>query len=181
MVSYADFITMLFALFVVLFAFAKADQKKQMPVSAAIDSAFRSLGIFPNAGRRPAASANGAAGAEQPVTAMNIVMGEDVLSPAKVKDDLEQMRRELTQALSNQVATHTVSIQMGRDGLVISLREAGFFDSGSAVPKPETAAPPTICASRATPTTFPSTLRSSTPTGSFPRPAPPASPASSSV
>jgi chemotaxis protein MotB len=29
---------------------------------------------------------------------------------------------------------------MGRDGLVISLREAGFFDSGSATPKPETLA-----------------------------------------
>jgi chemotaxis protein MotB len=27
---------------------------------------------------------------------------------------------------------------MGRDGLVISLREAGFFNSGSATPKPET-------------------------------------------
>ncbi len=27
---------------------------------------------------------------------------------------------------------------MGRDGLVISLREAGFFDSGSAMPRPET-------------------------------------------
>jgi chemotaxis protein MotB len=27
---------------------------------------------------------------------------------------------------------------MGRDGLVISLREAGFFSSGSAIPKPET-------------------------------------------
>ncbi len=26
---------------------------------------------------------------------------------------------------------------MGRDGLVISLREAGFFESGSATPKPE--------------------------------------------
>jgi chemotaxis protein MotB len=69
---------------------------------------------------------------------MNIVMGEDVLSPAAVKDDLERIRRDLTQALSDQVATHTVSIKMGRDGLVISLREAGFFDSGSATPKPET-------------------------------------------
>jgi chemotaxis protein MotB len=29
-------------------------------------------------------------------------------------------------------------MQMGRDGLVISLREAGFFASGSATPKPET-------------------------------------------
>jgi chemotaxis protein MotB len=65
-------------------------------------------------------------------------MGEDVLSPAKVQDDLEHIRRELQQTLSNQVAQHTVSIQMGKDGLVISLREAGFFNSGSAIPKPET-------------------------------------------
>ena len=69
---------------------------------------------------------------------MNIVMGEDVLAPARVKEDLEQLRREMQQTLSNEVATHTVSIQMGRDGLVISLREAGFFASGSATPKPET-------------------------------------------
>ena len=60
------------------------------------------------------------------------------LSPAKVKDDLESLRRDLEQRLSNQVAQHTVSIQMGRDGLVISLREAGFFDSGSATPRAET-------------------------------------------
>jgi chemotaxis protein MotB len=68
---------------------------------------------------------------------MNIVMSDDVLSPAKVKDDLARIQRELEQKLSNQVATHTISIQMGRDGLVISLREAGFFNSGSATPKPE--------------------------------------------
>jgi chemotaxis protein MotB len=67
-------------------------------------------------------------------------MGEDVMSPARVKDDLEHIRRELTQSLANQVANHTVSIQMGRDGLIISLREAGFFNSGSAMPRPETLA-----------------------------------------
>jgi chemotaxis protein MotB len=140
LVSYADFITLLFGLFVVLFAFAKADQKKQVQVSEAIDTAFHSLGIFPDATRRPADATSGAAGTEQPVIPMNIVMGEDVLSPAKVKDDLDHIRRELEQTLSNQVAQHTVSLQMGRDGLVISLREAGFFNSGSATPKPETLA-----------------------------------------
>jgi chemotaxis protein MotB len=135
LVSYADFITLMFGFFVVLYAFAKADQKKQAQVSGAIDSAFRSLGIFPEAARKASA---GAAGSEQPALPMNIVMGEDVLAPAQVKEDLERIRRELTQTLSNQVASHTVSIQMGRDGLVISLREAGFFDSGSATPKPGT-------------------------------------------
>jgi chemotaxis protein MotB len=137
MVSYADFITLLFALFVVMYAVAKADQKKQSQITDSIDSAFHSLGIFPDASRRPAAGTSAAAGADKAVIPMNIVMGEDVLSPARVKDDLEHVRRELAQTLSNQVATHTVSLQMGRDGLVISLREAGFFNSGSAVPKPE--------------------------------------------
>ena len=61
------------------------------------------------------------------------------LRPPRSRDDLERhAAANWQQTLSNQVATHTVSIQMGRDGLVISLREAGFFDSGSATPKPET-------------------------------------------
>ena len=47
LVSYADFITLLFAFFVVLYAFAKADQKKQSQVSVAIDSAFQSLSVLP--------------------------------------------------------------------------------------------------------------------------------------
>lgn len=137
LVSYADFITLLFAFFVVLFAFAKADQKKQLQISASIDSAFRSLGLFPVASRHPS-NAAAASGAEKALMPINIVMGEDLLSPARVREDLDHIRRELQQTLSNQVATHTVSIQMGRDGLVISLREAGFFASGSATPRPET-------------------------------------------
>ncbi len=56
LVSYADFITLLFGFFVVLYAFAKADQKKQLEVSQAIDSAFRSMGVLSHrrasAGRR---------------------------------------------------------------------------------------------------------------------------------
>jgi chemotaxis protein MotB len=140
LVSYADFITLLFAFFVVLFASAKADQKKQVEVAQAIDAAFKSLGIFPDASRRPAKPLTAASGTEAAAFPMNIVMGEDVLSPARVRDDLESLRRELEQRLSNQVAQHTVSIQMGRDGLVISLREAGFFDSGSAMPRPDTLA-----------------------------------------
>jgi chemotaxis protein MotB len=138
LVSYADFITLLFGLFVVLFAFAKADQKKQAEVSTSIDAGFRSLGLFPSVAPRPSNGAAGPAGTDKAPIPMNIVMGEEVLSPARVKDDLGSIQRDLQQRLSNQVATHTVSIQMGRDGLVISLREAGFFDSGSATPKPET-------------------------------------------
>jgi chemotaxis protein MotB len=136
LVSYADFVTLLFAFFVVLYAFAKTGENKQVQVSESIDTAFRSLGIFPNSGRHRVHSTSDS-GQDQAVMPMNIVMGEDVLAPAEVKDDLNRIQRELTQTLSNEVATHTVSIHMGQDGLVISLREAGFFNVGSATPKPE--------------------------------------------
>ncbi len=88
--------------------------------------AFRSLGVF---SVQPAKKA---------IPSLDVVINEEIESPAKVRDDLEHMQRELEQKLSSQVAHHTVSIAMGRDGLVISLREAGFFDSGSAIPHPAT-------------------------------------------
>ncbi len=134
LISYADFITLLFAFFVVLYAFAKADQKRQTEVSQAIDTAFKSLGIFANASQTPDKKTASAAN-EQSVMAMNIVMGEDVLAPAQVKDDLTRMKHDLEQRLASQIAQHSVAIKLGKDGLVISLREAGFFDSGSATPR----------------------------------------------
>ena len=52
LVSYADFITLLFGFFVVLYAFAKADQKKQAQVSEAINSGFQSLSALPSGTKR---------------------------------------------------------------------------------------------------------------------------------
>lgn len=148
MVSYADFVTLLFALFVVMYATARSEQHKETQVAQSIDAAFQSLGLFSSVSRDPSKGASAKNGpntssgsnssTEKAAMPMNIVMGEDVLSPAKVKQDLDKLHNDLSQKLSNQVATHTVSIKMGRDGLVISLREAGFFASGSADPKPQT-------------------------------------------
>ncbi|HWG19384.1 MAG TPA: OmpA family protein [Terracidiphilus sp.] len=133
LVSYADFITLLFGFFVVLYAFSRQDQKKQVQIPIAIDAAFKSMSVFGDSGAHNSAT-------EPAPMPVNIVMGDNVLSPAAVKDDLNRIRRDLEQRLSPQVAQHTVAIKMGRDGLVISLREAGFFDSGSATPHPESLA-----------------------------------------
>jgi chemotaxis protein MotB len=135
LVSYADFITLLFAFFVVLYAFARADQNRQVQVSEAIDSAFRSMGAFSTA-QQPGSKQN-ASGAMTSHDAANSVVTQNVLVPAEVREGLDRLRRNLTLALSSQIASHAISLEMGRDGLVISLREAGFFDSGSATPKPE--------------------------------------------
>lgn len=46
LVSYADFITLLFAFFVVLYASAEMDKKKIARLSAAIEGGFQQLGAF---------------------------------------------------------------------------------------------------------------------------------------
>jgi chemotaxis protein MotB len=129
LVSYADFITLLFGFFVVLYAFARSDQKKQAQVSQAIDTAFRTMGVF--------STSNRAAGAQDAAPPANPVVNEGLLAPTQVKYDLDRIQRDLAVTLAKQIASQTVSLEMGRDGLVISLREAGFFDSGSATPKAE--------------------------------------------
>src|ERR1700747_2745600 len=47
LVSYADFITLLFAFFVVLYASAQVDQRKVGKLALAIQVAFQDLGVFP--------------------------------------------------------------------------------------------------------------------------------------
>jgi chemotaxis protein MotB len=132
LVSYADFITLMFALFVVLYASSQADTRKQAQVAQAINQAFKALGLFETTDSAQSAATS----RDTPVTPVNIVLG-DALSAAPsaaVRADFQRMHRELQTRLSNQIAEHTVALHIGREGLVISLREAGFFDSGSTVP-----------------------------------------------
>jgi len=132
LVSYADFITLMFAFFVVLYASSKADQRKQAEVSQAIHAAFKALGIF----RPIAPSKDGSMpqSKDEPAIPVNIVLGDELAVPSEVKEDFEHIRKELEARLATQIAQHTVSMRIGREGLVISLREAGFYDSGSATP-----------------------------------------------
>ena len=127
LVSYADFITLLFSFFVVLYAFANADKEKQHQVSAAIDSGFQSLSI----GRTAVSTAT------SPET-KSLRTETDRYSNAEIQADLEETRRDLQKRLSSQISRKIVAIETSRSALVISLREAGFFDSGTATPRPET-------------------------------------------
>ena len=129
LVSYADFITLMFALFVVLFASSQADKKKEAQMSQAIHQAFKALGLFPSAPADPRATpAN--------LPPVNVVLGDELAAAPEVKQDLERIQKDLEKRLSAQIAEHIIDLHLGREGLVISLREAGFYDSGSAVPHP---------------------------------------------
>ncbi len=104
LVSYADFITLLFAFFVVLYAFAKADQKKQSQVSVAIDSAFQSLSVLPADIGAVANWSRVRSGNTQSAKADRKLVrsgdgGADSFTRTS-RDDLEQIRRELQNVAS---------------------------------------------------------------------------------
>jgi chemotaxis protein MotB len=139
LVSYADFITLLFAFFVVLYASSRSDQQKQTEIARSIQTAFQALGLFPSS--VPAEQHAGSlADSRDPVAPVNVVLGDDLSASPAVQQDLARLHARLTGLLSNQIAEHVVALRLGRDGLVISLREAGFYDSGSAVPHPQSRA-----------------------------------------
>jgi chemotaxis protein MotB len=141
LVSYADFITLLFAFFVVLYSSSQVDKRKVGKLALAIQVAFQQLGVF------PVASAGIPVDLREPVS-FNAVQAIEsaertaalgrVLPTAKPSlgvseaGDLSSLRQELEDALAAEIQRNEIAVTVGPDGLVVSLREIGFFDSGSA-------------------------------------------------
>ncbi len=140
LISYADFITLLFAFFVVLYATSKADQKKQAAAAASINSAFQALGLFQSV--HPVKASHAAQGAEgtlstsqdAPVAPLNVVLGDQMLASAEVQQDFERIKRHLEGLLSNQIARHVVALRIGQDGLIISCAKPVFMTAGRQFP-----------------------------------------------
>jgi chemotaxis protein MotB len=147
LVSYADFITLLFAFFVVLYASAQIDQRKVGKLALAIQVAFQEMGVFPASTTQipldindpmPFSTVQAIQNVERRAEIGSIASSPtDSLSGSSDATDLSTLRSELEQALHGEIALHQVSLHRETDGLVVSLREFGFFDSGSATIKPE--------------------------------------------
>jgi chemotaxis protein MotB len=124
LVSYADFVTLLFAFFVVMFATAQIDKKKSSELSAAMKVAFQQLGKMPPPVTRDPIESRGLTGKPAATADNSAALNEDA--------DQAALHRNLERALAAEIARGEVALHNGPDGLVISLREVGFFDSGSA-------------------------------------------------
>jgi chemotaxis protein MotB len=132
LVSYADFITLLFAFFVVMFASTQADKGKAKAVSDSVKEALEhgqlSSALSTVLGRRKHEAK------KAPVTQDPAKKEEDVSLPKAVKpepnSDLKPSLATLQKGLEQELKTGKVQVQLTARGLVISLREATFFASG---------------------------------------------------
>jgi chemotaxis protein MotB len=130
LVSYADFITLLFAFFVVMFASSQADKGRAKEVSEAVRKALED-------GKMPtiAAILGGAVddrGKGNDQLKGPAVKKRDIEEPSKKKppSDLEPSLKVLTVELQEEVRKGKLELTLEPRGLVISLKEAAFFASG---------------------------------------------------
>jgi len=143
LISYADFITLLFAVFVTLYAMSQTDKKKMDSLVASLRESF---GYY-----KTGASSEKMNVVESTDLRVIPSIRQQVLTPGLRNTGKEQHQgythasmkdfREIKTVIDNNLqkygAQNKVSVDVTKRGLVVTLKEAGFFDSGDATVKPE--------------------------------------------
>ena len=142
LVSYADFITLLFAFFVVMFAASNSDQKKAGQVAQAVQVAFKEMAVFAPSGKVVPLYDNGGLPTDTKSVIGNDHAGFDaaqLVNSAKSGEGstISEVKAQLEGLLKHEIANHNVRLAQDSRGLTVSLAEAGFFDAGSAVMQPK--------------------------------------------
>lgn len=119
LVSYADFITLMFAFFVMMYANSKTDQARAQQISEAFREAL----------------SNGAI-----TQALSRLVGVEKAAPKQVASaaaaasktpELAPSLLHLNESLKAEIAAGRLEVRLEQRGLVISLKEAAFFPSGN--------------------------------------------------
>src|ERR1700679_449454 len=134
LVSYADFITLLFAFFVVMFASSQTDKARAKQVSQAVEKALddgHSISVPAAVARVLGGTVDdkgqGNAMVKGPGGAQHAVKDAPPESVIELMPSLERLNKEL----ATEIQEGKLELRMEPRGLVISLRQSAFFSSGT--------------------------------------------------
>jgi chemotaxis protein MotB len=123
LVSYADFVTLLFAFFVVMFAHSNMDK----------DKVRRFAQQFQNYVERQPAAAKAAANTPPKNLAKAAMPTHEDLTMAEMKGSIAQLESDLLP----EIQQGKIELSLQARGLIMSLRESAFFAPGEADLQPE--------------------------------------------
>lgn len=130
LVSYADFITLLFAFFVVMYAISSVNEGKYRVMSDSISSAFRNI-----PGSTSGATIAVNPGAAAPITIptkRNLPNVKTDVVQTQKKEKLRSIAKDLNQALAPLVAQGQVKVTEGALGITVDIDASLLFASGDA-------------------------------------------------
>jgi chemotaxis protein MotB len=159
LVSYADFITLLFAFFTTLYAISTVDAQKMGKMVTSMRASFDSS-MFPPGADRIMVMPGSSSSAASPTSATSKEASQrirtakenngraavmqalkDMKSNFGAKGDagknLGSLKQNIESLVGKSALGSKVETRMDRRGLIITLGEGGFFDSGSDQLKPE--------------------------------------------
>jgi chemotaxis protein MotB len=122
-ISYADFMTLLLAFFIVMFATANADKAKAKLFSESVKAAFSQ-------------GSDSALQAAAKAAVLNKNQKFDASAFVAALAELSTYQNLLKQSLKGEIQRGEVDVHMEKRGLIISFRQAALFDSGQAIVKP---------------------------------------------
>ncbi len=138
LVSYADFITLLFAFFTTLYAISNVDAQKLGRMVVAMKAAFdQNLPGQGDKGSLPLPSGGNAvspAGHIRPALVPEMKTGP---VPMKQPIPLPEIKQKIETVIEEEDLAKKVKVTLDRRGMIIRLGELNFFDSGSANLRPE--------------------------------------------
>lgn len=148
LVSYGDFLTLLFAVFVALYAMGQTNQKKAEEAMQSLRESF-GYSTMAAASKKVVIESSDLRVIPAVKPELAVVPITRQMPPAGRQGDVEKGRakgqaeekdfKEIQSAIEAYLIKHgaqnKVSIGITSRGLVVSLKEAGFFDSGSATVK----------------------------------------------
>ncbi|SCK21294.1 flagellar motor protein MotD [Vogesella sp. LIG4] len=130
LVSYADFITLLFAFFVVMYSISQINEGKYRVLSSAIVDAFRS-------GNLPAPSTPGSGNANTMIQLPHTKpIATAVKGEARMRErqKLETLTGGLSKTLSPLIQGGQLSMRQDDEGIHIEIRDTALFPTGQASP-----------------------------------------------
>ena len=133
LVSYADFITLLFAFFVVMFASSQTDKTKTQAISDSVEKAlkgetFNSV-VTAVLGGAIDMKGQGSAQMKGPGGVKKELKTVDVKRDGQIAELLPSLQI-LNQELGSELRSGKLKISMGARGLIISFTQAALFPSG---------------------------------------------------
>jgi chemotaxis protein MotB len=129
LVSYADFITLLFAFFVVMFAVSQVDSGKLGRFAEGVQVAFQMRGIFPDHAGSPLAMGGGGGNSIVPQVVSERRSFLTSVAPSPRAKAVGESRE---QELAARGSGGEVALRYDPRGVVVSLEAGDFFQSGSA-------------------------------------------------
>ena len=133
LVSYADFITLLFAFFVVMFAVSQVDSGKLGRLSEGINAAFPLRGIFGDNGNSPLARGGGG----NSIVPLVVAQQPSFLAHAAPSPRARAIHDALEAKLGEADSAGAVSLRYDPRGVIVTLPGRDFFRAATATLRPD--------------------------------------------